>query len=123
MLRRFTKRILIPLPDIVARRALVLKLLEKQNKSRASGFSAFFQGSVANYESGVFTSSQIDTVAKDTEGYSASDITALIKEAAMGPIRSLTPEQMLSIKSEDVRPINYNVCFYFSSCSGLNFVL
>jgi SpoVK/Ycf46/Vps4 family AAA+-type ATPase len=36
MLRRFTKRILVPLPNIVAREKLLLNLLENQDKKSHS---------------------------------------------------------------------------------------
>jgi len=37
-------------------------------------------------------------------GFSGSDITALAKDAAMGPLRSLG-EKLLNMSPEDIRPI------------------
>jgi len=39
-----------------------------------------------------------------TDGFSGSDITALAKDAAMGPLRSLG-EKLLHMSPEDIRPI------------------
>jgi fidgetin-like protein 1 len=39
-------------------------------------------------------------------GFSGSDITALTKDAAMGPLRSLG-EALLTTKREEVRPIGF----------------
>lgn len=39
-----------------------------------------------------------------TDGFSGSDITALAKDAAMGPLRSLG-EALLHMSMDDIRPI------------------
>jgi SpoVK/Ycf46/Vps4 family AAA+-type ATPase len=39
-------------------------------------------------------------------GYSGSDITALAKDAAMGPLRSLG-EALLSMSRDEIRPISF----------------
>jgi SpoVK/Ycf46/Vps4 family AAA+-type ATPase len=39
-------------------------------------------------------------------GFSGSDITALTKDAAMGPLRSLG-DKLLDTKMEDIRPIGF----------------
>ena len=39
-----------------------------------------------------------------TDGFSGSDITALAKDAAMGPLRSLG-EALLSMSMDEIRPI------------------
>ena len=40
-------------------------------------------------------------------GFSGSDITALAKDAAMGPLRSLG-EALLYMSTEEIRPINFS---------------
>jgi SpoVK/Ycf46/Vps4 family AAA+-type ATPase len=42
--------------------------------------------------------------ADDYQGFSGSDITALAKDAAMGPLRSLG-EKLLEMSMDDIRPI------------------
>ena len=43
-----------------------------------------------------------------TEGYSAADLTNLAKDAAMGPIREVTPEKLRNIDPSQLRPICVN---------------
>lgn len=66
-LRRFPKRVYVTLPDLMTRAELLKKLLSKQ-------------GCTLN-------SSEMKRLATLTEGYSGSDLTALAKDAALGPIR------------------------------------
>ena len=40
-------------------------------------------------------------------GFSGSDITALAKDAAMGPLRSLG-EELLYMSMDEIRPINFD---------------
>ncbi|ORX92862.1 AAA-domain-containing protein [Basidiobolus meristosporus CBS 931.73] len=82
--RRFEKRIYIPLPDSDVRRQLLDHLLRDQNTS--------------------ITSREMQTLVDLTEGYSGSDLTALAKDAALGPIRNLG-DQILSTPFEKIRPI------------------
>ncbi|KAG5830985.1 hypothetical protein ANANG_G00299080 [Anguilla anguilla] len=44
-------------------------------------------------------------LAKLTEGYSGSDLTSLAKDAALGPIRELRPEQVKNMAANEVRNI------------------
>jgi SpoVK/Ycf46/Vps4 family AAA+-type ATPase len=113
VLRRFVKRICIPLPDKTTRTVLIKKLLDKQQNDSSSskgGIFSVLRGSHTCSE--LISSHQLEVLATNTEGYSASDITALIKEAAMGPIRSLTPEELVKIRTSDVRPINGDVSIF-----------
>ena len=66
--RRFAKRIYVPLPDLAARTSILKELL-----GRSSSLS----------------DKDIASVASALEGYSASDVTAIVKDAALGPIREL----------------------------------
>lgn len=68
-LRRLTKRIYITLPDGKARVGAILKLL-KQVKFKLSNDDLL----------------KLD---KLTQGYSFADMNAIVKDAAMGPIRDL----------------------------------
>jgi spastin len=72
--RRMTKRIMIDLPSDAARRGLIEHLIRSHSPS--------------------LTDKQMASVIKKSVSYSCSDISALCKEAAMFPIRSLTPQQL-----------------------------
>ena len=65
---RFMLRVLRP--DKNARRSLILNLLSKENHC--------------------LDEPQIDDICKRTQGYSGADMAALTREAAYGPIRSVT---------------------------------
>ncbi|GLJ18562.1 hypothetical protein SUGI_0330300 [Cryptomeria japonica] len=67
MLRRLEKRILVPLPDLEARRAMFKELLPLQPDHELP----------------------YDFMVESTEGYSGSDIRLVCKEAAMRPLRRL----------------------------------
>ena len=44
-----------------------------------------------------------------SDGYSCADMVAMIREAAMQPVRELPPDQILTIKdSKEIRKINLN---------------
>lgn len=66
-LRRFTKRVYVSLPNCHTRIQLLKRLLEKHNNP--------------------LSADELDQMATLTEGYSGSDLTALAKDAALGPIR------------------------------------
>ncbi|ORY50793.1 AAA-domain-containing protein [Rhizoclosmatium globosum] len=85
-LRRLVKRIYIPLPEPKTRFALFAHLLKDQRHS--------------------LRESDLDSLVEVTEGYSGSDITALAREASLGPIRSLG-ENLISTPLEQIRPIGY----------------
>lgn len=94
-LRRFPKRIFINLPDLNARKELINYLLAQQNNP--------------------LNQNEINKLASLTEGYSASDITALAKDAALGPIRELcagkdeqSSDGIRNLKPKNVRKINLN---------------
>lgn len=84
-LRRLVKRIYIPLPEKSTRMALLGHLLETTKSS--------------------ISQSELDFLAHDLDGYSSSDITALAKEASMGPIRGLG-DRLLTTREESIRPVS-----------------
>eukprot|EP01064_Diplonema_japonicum_P036756 TRINITY_DN8374_c5_g1_i1.p1 TRINITY_DN8374_c5_g1~~TRINITY_DN8374_c5_g1_i1.p1 ORF type:complete len:489 (+),score=80.85 TRINITY_DN8374_c5_g1_i1:49-1515(+) len=87
-LRRFPKRVLIPLPNKQSRAAHLSYLLNKD-----SGKIRF-----------KMSSSDIQSVAGLSESYSFSDLTSLAREAAMFPLRDLG-SSAVSVASADIRPI------------------
>ncbi|KZF21873.1 AAA-domain-containing protein [Xylona heveae TC161] len=82
--RRFVRRQYIPLPEGHVR-ALQLKTLLSHQKHSLSD-------------------TDIDCLVERTEGFSGSDITALAKDAAMGPLRALG-EALLHMSMDQIRPI------------------
>lgn len=69
LLRRFEKRILVPMPDEVARRKLMELCL--------------------SFHTCQLEEADFVEYAKETEGYNGADIKLLCKEAAMRPIRTI----------------------------------
>ncbi|CAG5087793.1 Oidioi.mRNA.OKI2018_I69.PAR.g11636.t1.cds [Oikopleura dioica] len=86
VLRRFPKRIMLPPPDDLARQQLISHSL-KEVKHKLS-------------------ETEIARLGQITEGYSGSDLTQLVKEAALAPIRELSVDQVNKIKS--FRPITFS---------------
>ncbi|XP_017968698.1 spastin isoform X2 [Drosophila navojoa] len=84
-LRRFTKRVYVSLPEVQTRELLLSRLLQKQ-------------GSPLDTEA-------LGRLAKITDGYSGSDLTALAKDAALEPIRELNVEQVKCLDISAMRPI------------------
>lgn len=86
-LRRFPKRIYIGLPDRATRMSMITKLLANQAHS--------------------LRSYQLDDLARLTEGYSGSDLTALAKDASLGPIREQSVERLKTISASSIRPVSF----------------
>ncbi|KAJ1671863.1 Fidgetin-like protein 1, partial [Coemansia sp. RSA 1694] len=84
--RRFPKRLYVPLPDRLGRRAIVTNLL----KSQVHGLD----------------DSHLDLVCDRTAGFSGADMDTLCREAAFGPIRSIA-DNIADASVDDVRPINF----------------
>ncbi|KHE78699.1 hypothetical protein GE21DRAFT_10256 [Neurospora crassa] len=82
--RRFVRRQYIPLPEADTR-AIQFKTLLSQQKH-------------------TLTNEDINELVDMTDGFSGSDITALAKDAAMGPLRSLG-EALLQTTMDQIRPI------------------
>jgi spastin len=49
--------------------------------------------------------SQLKKIVHATEGYSSADLTALVKDAAMGPLRDVPSEKLMKMDNVDLRPV------------------
>lgn len=88
IMRRFPRRIYIPLPDTKARKALLKKLLVKAGKHN-------------------LTSTDIKAIVKRLSGFSGSDIASIASDASFGPIRSLGGlEAIRGVTENEIRPIS-----------------
>uniref|UniRef100_A0A1B6G657 microtubule-severing ATPase n=2 Tax=Cuerna arida TaxID=1464854 RepID=A0A1B6G657_9HEMI len=87
VLRRFTKRIYVALPDAETRVKLLQRLLSRHDSPLSMG--------------------ELRSLAALTDGYSGSDLTGLAKDAALGPIRELNTEQVRSLDPLRVRNITF----------------
>lgn len=85
VLRRFAKRVYVALPDEETRFTLLKNLLGKHGNP--------------------LSKSELCHLAKKSAGYSGSDLTSLAKDAALGPIRELGPEQVRSMAASEMRNI------------------
>ncbi|GMH88806.1 hypothetical protein TrST_g6218 [Triparma strigata] len=86
VLRRFARRIYVPLPDQPARLSIIEKLLAKNANN--------------------LTANDRKKLVKATVNYSASDITNLCKEASMGPLRQLSMRSLQNIDNASLPPIS-----------------
>lgn len=87
VLRRFPRRIYVPLPDPTTRKALLKNLLDKAGNTKVS-------------------KEDIKAIVKRLGGFSGSDIASIASEASFGPIRSLGGiDAIQAAKSSDIRPI------------------
>lgn len=87
-LRRFPKRVYVTLPDFDTRLSLFTNLLKKQNSP--------------------LKEDELKVLARMTEGYSGSDLTALARDAALEPIRGLDLVQVKELDLSKVRAITIN---------------
>ncbi|KAL4427400.1 hypothetical protein ABPG74_009672 [Tetrahymena malaccensis] len=85
-LRRFTKRILIDVPDENTR----LHLIKYYTKEAVTSLNE----------------KQMKELVKKIDGYSCSDIKALVKEACMLPLRKLKKNELLSVDSTKIKPVS-----------------
>jgi len=87
VLRRFPRRIYVPLPDSTTRKALLKNLLDKAGNTSVS-------------------KEDIKAIVKRLGGFSGSDIASIASEASFGPIRSLGGiDAIQAAKSSDIRSI------------------
>ncbi|XP_061140674.1 spastin isoform X1 [Syngnathus typhle] len=85
VLRRFAKRVYVALPDEKTRVTLLQHLLAKHGSP--------------------LSNNELCWLAKATAGYSGSDLTSLAKDAALGPIRELGPDQVRHMDASEMRNI------------------
>eukprot|EP00064_Thunnus_orientalis_P017363 superscaffoldBa00003664_g17444 len=85
VLRRFAKRVYVALPDEETRFTLLKNLLGKHGNP--------------------LNKNELTYLAKASAGYSGSDLTSLAKDAALGPIRELGPDQVRSMAASEMRNI------------------
>lgn len=85
--RRLVKRIYIPLPDRAARLSLLQRTLGKSKIS---------------YD---ISDQDFEKILDWTEGYSGSDLSAYVTDAAMGPVREISPRMIERVSVGDVRPV------------------
>ena len=85
-LRRLTKRIYIGLPDAGAREGQIQKLLSSVTTK--------------------ISKKEMSQIVLATNGYSSADLTALVKEVAMCPLREIPPSSIVNMNSKDLRPVN-----------------
>lgn len=83
-IRRFSRRLYIPLPEFETR--------------------LYHLKSLMNLQANELSDSDFEIIASLTEGYSGSDITALAKEAAMEPIRDLG-DRLMDINYNKIRHV------------------
>mmetsp|Transcript_22088 Transcript_22088/g.32507 ORF Transcript_22088/g.32507 Transcript_22088/m.32507 type:complete len:188 (+) Transcript_22088:1-564(+) len=87
IMRRFTRRIYVPLPDADARYTLITHMLSNVDHS--------------------LSKKQIGMLVKATEGYSCSDIASVGNEASFGPLRSIGDLDVIKdVEKDKVRPMN-----------------
>ena len=88
VLRRFSKRIYVKLPNKGDRVEMLLKLLKQQYND--------------------LSIHEVHQVAQLTAGFSGSDLTSLAKDAAYGPIRELKIDEVKSLDPVELRKIDMN---------------
>jgi SpoVK/Ycf46/Vps4 family AAA+-type ATPase len=88
IIRRFQRRIYIPLPDSDARKSLWNALLRKSNDVQISSL-------------------ELNRLVSLSQGYSCSDIVSIANEASFGPLRELRGgiDTIKHVNRSDVRPI------------------
>ncbi|KAG9510786.1 Spastin, partial [Fragariocoptes setiger] len=86
ILRRFTKRIYVKNPDFDTR----IQLLKKLSEGTKCSLSV----------------KDLRLLATQTEGYSGSDLAALAKDAALGPVRELSVDEIKNMPVSAMRTVN-----------------
>lgn len=94
--RRFTRKLYVPLPCKEARKELILGSIEKEKK--------------LNFKI-VLSDEELESVLDVSKGYSCADITNVLKEASMGPVREMIESgnqaSFLNLELKSLRPVYY----------------
>jgi len=85
VMRRFTSRIFLPLPNFEARKQMLVKQLESESNS--------------------LTEKDVAWIAKNTEGYSFADLMSLCAEAARGAINNFGISTLIVMEKDRSPPI------------------
>lgn len=93
--RRFTSRVYVPLPDFEARLQLLRNILAASSASATT----------TSKSSSGLDESELRAIANFCHGYSASDICAVCRDAALAPLRDWSPEALVSVKSSAIRQV------------------
>ncbi|GKT17054.1 Spastin, partial [Aduncisulcus paluster] len=88
-IRRFPRRVYIPMPSIETRGFIISGLLSKL-------------GDFAH----CLSAAQIQAIAKRCEGFSCSDMTTLVRTAVSAPVSEISIEALGTINIQDVRKVN-----------------
>ncbi|KAH7822045.1 p97I [Monocercomonoides exilis] len=86
ILRRFSRRVYLPLPTAKDRAKLITSLLSDQTHT--------------------LTTRQVNEIAKKTNFYSNADLMQLCREASFFPIREIDTTKMCEVSKEVIRPIS-----------------
>lgn len=98
VMRRFQRRIYVPLPDKDSRLALWNNIVIKAN-----GGNKPRKGEKGNVS---VTTQEVKQLVKMSQGFSCSDVASIANEASFGPLRDIGGmEAIRDVKSADVRPI------------------
>ena len=88
-LRRFVKKLYIPLPDELGRESLVRNLLSKNLNT--------------------VTDKEIAKITQKTKGYSGADLRNLFQDASLGPVRDMG-SMAADVPVDQLPPISYKHC-------------
>ncbi|KAJ9588347.1 hypothetical protein L9F63_018273 [Diploptera punctata] len=83
--RRLVKKLYIPLPELQARRQIILHLMSAENHC--------------------LSEEEVEEISLLTDGYSGADMKNLCQESSLGPIRSLGFVDIQNIHPDEVRPV------------------
>ncbi|CAG0914061.1 unnamed protein product [Notodromas monacha] len=84
--RRFVRRLYIPLPEKIARKKLMESLMGKVSSA--------------------LSDADLDFIAEKTEGFSGADMKNLCQEASLGPVRSISVENIETIGLDELAPVS-----------------